>query len=65
VNDVPLNLVQARLGHSTITMTMRYAHLAPDHVASSSRWRRLSRCKPGAKPSSVSEAATKNPADLN
>ena len=27
---VPLNVVQAWLGHTTITMTMRYAHLAPD-----------------------------------
>jgi integrase len=27
---VPLNVVQARMGHSTILMTMRYAHLAPD-----------------------------------
>lgn len=26
---VPLPAVQALLGHSTITMTMRYAHLAP------------------------------------
>lgn len=26
---VPLNQIQAWLGHSTITMTMRYAHLAP------------------------------------
>lgn len=28
---VPLNVVQSRLGHATITMTMRYAHLAPEH----------------------------------
>jgi len=27
---VPLPVVQAWLGHTTITMTMRYAHLAPD-----------------------------------
>ena len=27
---VPLPVLQAWLGHSTITMTMRYAHLAPD-----------------------------------
>jgi len=27
---VPLNVVQAWMGHSTIAMTMRYAHLAPD-----------------------------------
>jgi integrase len=26
---VPLHIVQALLGHSTITMTMRYAHVAP------------------------------------
>lgn len=28
--SVPLPVVQAWLGHTTITMTMRYAHLAPD-----------------------------------
>jgi site-specific recombinase XerD len=27
---VPLNVVQARMGHSTILMTMRFAHLAPE-----------------------------------
>jgi integrase len=27
---VPLNVVQNRMGHSTILMTMRYSHLAPE-----------------------------------
>jgi hypothetical protein len=30
---VPLRQVQDWLGHSTITMTMRYSHLAPGHGA--------------------------------
>ena len=29
MNGIPLNTVQALLGHSSITTTMRYAHLAP------------------------------------
>ncbi len=29
IAGVPLNQIQHWLGHSTITMTMRYAHLAP------------------------------------
>jgi integrase len=31
---VPLHVVQALLGHSTITMTMRYAHVAPSTLRS-------------------------------
>jgi site-specific recombinase XerD len=33
IAGVPLHQVQAWLGHSTITMTMRYAHLAPGNGA--------------------------------
>jgi integrase len=33
IGGVPLPQVQAWLGHSTIAMTMRYAHLAPGHGA--------------------------------
>jgi site-specific recombinase XerD len=29
MRGVPLHTVQALMGHSTITMTMRYAHVAP------------------------------------
>lgn len=32
---VPLHEVRALLGHSTMAMTMRYAHLAPDNLAES------------------------------
>ena len=29
---VDIRTVQELMGHSTITMTMRYAHLSPDHL---------------------------------
>jgi len=33
MQGVSLAVVQKLLGHSTIAMTMKYAHLAPDHLA--------------------------------
>jgi integrase len=34
MKGVPLHVVQTLLGHSTITMTMRYAHVAPSALRS-------------------------------
>jgi site-specific recombinase XerD len=33
MNGVPLRTVQELMGHKTIAMTTRYAHLAPEHMA--------------------------------
>jgi integrase len=36
--------LQRILGHSSITMTMRYAHLSPDHLESALRLSPLAQC---------------------
>ena len=36
--------LQRILGHSSITMTMRYAHLSPDHLESALRYSPLAQC---------------------
>ena len=33
MNGVDIKTVQELLGHTSLTMTMKYAHLAPDHRA--------------------------------
>jgi site-specific recombinase XerD len=32
MGGVPIYTVQRLLGHATMEMTMRYAHLAPEHL---------------------------------
>lgn len=41
MKGVPLRTVQVLAGHSTITITEQYAHLAPDHMASAVEGLRL------------------------
>ena len=37
MDGVPLYTLQKLMGHSDIKMTMRYAHLAPDHLSAATK----------------------------
>ena len=47
MRGVPLNTVQALLGHSTIVMTMRYAHVAPSTMRTAIELLNPRRCTTG------------------
>lgn len=55
INGGNILALQKILGHSSLAMTMRYAHLAPDHLIEArnlnplSRWRKLDKKKTGQK----------------
>ncbi|KIQ76764.1 hypothetical protein RW26_22315 [Aeromonas sp. L_1B5_3] len=44
MNGGNILVLQKILGHSTIAMTMRYAHLAPDHLEDAVRLNPLTVC---------------------
>ncbi len=44
MNGGNILVLQKILGHSTIAMTMRYAHFAPDHLEDAVRLNPLSVC---------------------
>ena len=54
MSGVPLYTVKQLLGHATAAMTQRYAHLAPDHLASAVA--RLSSHTPVARVADIGEA---------
>lgn len=47
MNGGNILVLQKILGHSTITMTMRYAHFAPDHLEDAVRFNPIARLKNG------------------
>jgi hypothetical protein len=47
MREVTLKELQELLGHASLAMTMRYAHLAPEHLGTAvSRLERLTSTKP-------------------
>jgi len=55
-----LQALQTILGHADIKMTLRYAHLAPDHLRTE-----MSRTERSVQPSSIAQASAQEPvADL-
>ena len=50
MNGGNILVLQRVLGHASLQMTMRYAHLAPDHLQEVLKLNPLSARKPGRKP---------------
>ena len=44
MNGGNILVLQKILGHSTVTMTMRYSHLAPDHLQEAVELNPLTKC---------------------
>lgn len=62
INGGNILTLQRILGHSTLTMTMRYAHLAPDHLQEATRLNPLALTKSAAVGSPLEVVNEKGPA---
>jgi len=61
MKGVDIRTVQELMGHKSITMTMRYAHLSPEHrIAALEKL-----CEPSATRSATEQSEGKNPVAVN